>query len=75
MGSNIFTEFCQDLKKKLLKASFSGGIRAGRLLLCIGVFLGCHLKPAHYNGPQFIAKDFKEFIRIAGMTHVRTSLF
>jgi putative transposase len=25
------------------------------------------------NGPQFIAKDFKEFIRIAGMTQVRTS--
>lgn len=25
------------------------------------------------NGPQFIAKDFKVFIRIAGMTHVRTS--
>ena len=25
------------------------------------------------NGPQFIAKDFKEFIRIAGMTHVTTS--
>jgi putative transposase len=25
------------------------------------------------NGPQFIAKDFKEFVRIAGMTHVRTS--
>lgn len=25
------------------------------------------------NGPQFIAKDFKEFIRIRGMTHVRTS--
>lgn len=25
------------------------------------------------NGPQFIAKDFKEFIRIAGMTHVRCS--
>src|SRR5450432_795304 len=25
------------------------------------------------NGPQFIAKDFKEFMRIAGMTHVRTS--
>ena len=22
--------------------------------------------------PQFIAKDFKEFIRISGMTHVRT---
>ena len=25
------------------------------------------------NGPQFIAKDFKEFIRISGMTRVRTS--
>ena len=24
------------------------------------------------NGPQFIAKDFKEFIRVKGMTHVRT---
>jgi putative transposase len=25
------------------------------------------------NGPQFIAKDFKDFIRLAGMTHVRTA--
>lgn len=25
------------------------------------------------NGPQFIAKDFKLFIRLCGMTHVRTS--
>src|SRR5205807_9506139 len=25
------------------------------------------------NGPQFIAKDFKEFIRLCGMTHVKTS--
>ena len=25
------------------------------------------------NGPQFIAKDFKEFIRLSGMSHVRTS--
>jgi transposase InsO family protein len=25
------------------------------------------------NGPQFLARDFKEFVRIAGMTHVRTS--
>ena len=25
------------------------------------------------NGPQFIARDFKEFIRFSGMTHVRTS--
>jgi putative transposase len=27
------------------------------------------------NGPQFVAKDFKEFIRICGMTHVRTSFY
>jgi transposase InsO family protein len=25
------------------------------------------------NGPQFIARDFKEFIRLTGITHVRTS--
>jgi putative transposase len=27
------------------------------------------------NGPQFIAKDFKEFIRVCGMTHVKTSAY
>lgn len=25
------------------------------------------------NGPQFVAKDFKEYIRLCGITHVRTS--
>ncbi len=25
------------------------------------------------NGPQFLAKEFKEFIRVCGMTHVKTS--
>ena len=25
------------------------------------------------NGPQFISRDFKEFIRLVGITHVRTS--
>jgi len=25
------------------------------------------------NGPQFTARDFKDFIRLSGMTHVRTS--
>jgi transposase InsO family protein len=25
------------------------------------------------NGPQFIARDFKEFVRLVGITHVRTS--
>ena len=34
-----------------------------------------HAKPRIIsdNGPQFIARDFKEFIRLAGLTHVRTS--
>jgi transposase InsO family protein len=27
------------------------------------------------NGPQFVARDFKEFIRLCGMTHVRTSFY
>jgi putative transposase len=27
------------------------------------------------NGPQFIARDFKELIRISGMPHVRTSAY
>lgn len=27
------------------------------------------------NGPQFVARDFKEFVRLSGMTHVRTSPF
>ena len=27
------------------------------------------------NGPRFISRDFKEFIRIAGMTHVKTSTY
>jgi len=27
------------------------------------------------NGPQFVAKSFKEYIRICGMTHVRTAPF
>ena len=25
------------------------------------------------NGPQFVSRDFKQFIRVCGMTHVRTS--
>jgi putative transposase len=25
------------------------------------------------NGPQFVSRDFREFIRISGMTHVKTS--
>ena len=34
-----------------------------------------HAKPRIIsdNGPQFIARDFKDFVRLCGMTHVRTS--
>lgn len=36
-------------------------------------FPDAHPRIISDNGPQFIAKDFKQFIRLAGMTHVRTS--
>jgi len=34
---------------------------------------GEHPRIISDNGPQFIARDFKDLIRICGMTHVRTS--
>jgi putative transposase len=37
------------------------------------VYPDAHPRIITDNGPQFIAKDFKEFIRQAGMTHVKTS--
>jgi transposase InsO family protein len=36
-------------------------------------FPDAHPRIISDNGPQFIAKDFKEFIRVSGMSHVRTS--
>jgi transposase InsO family protein len=36
-------------------------------------FPDAHPRVISDNGPQFIAKDFKEFIRFLGMTHVRTA--
>jgi transposase InsO family protein len=36
-------------------------------------FAGVHPRIISDNGPQFIARDFKDFIRVCGMTHVRTS--
>jgi putative transposase len=36
---------------------------------------GAHPRIISDNGPQFIAQDFKEFIRLCEMTHVRTSPF
>lgn len=38
-------------------------------------FPGAHPRIISDNGPQFIARDFQEFIRVSGMTHVRTSPF
>jgi transposase InsO family protein len=38
-------------------------------------FPNLHPRVISDNGPQFIAREFKEFIRLAGMTHVRTSPF
>jgi len=37
------------------------------------MFPEAHPRIISDNGPQFIAKDFKEFIRLSGMTHVKTS--
>jgi hypothetical protein len=36
-------------------------------------FPDAHPRVITDNGPQFIARDFHEFIRLCGMTHVRTS--
>jgi len=38
-------------------------------------FPGEHPRVISDNGPQFIARDFKEFIRLSGMSHVRTSAY
>ena len=37
------------------------------------MFPGFEIRIISDNGPQFISKDFKEYIRVSGMTHVRTS--
>jgi transposase InsO family protein len=34
---------------------------------------GEHPRIISDNGPQFVSRDFKEFIRVVGLTHVRTS--
>jgi putative transposase len=37
------------------------------------LFPDTHPRIISDNGPQFVARDFKEFIALCGMTHVRTS--
>jgi len=36
-------------------------------------FSGARPRIISDNGPQFVARDFKAFVRLCGMTHVRTS--
>ena len=36
-------------------------------------FPGSEIRLISDNGPQFIARDFKQFVRLTGMQHVRTS--
>lgn len=43
------------------------------LLAALEKFPGAHPRIISDNGPQFIAKDFKTFVRLAQLTHVRTS--
>lgn len=57
-----------DLKISMTEVEVEIVIQKGR-----DAFPGAKPRMISDNGPQFIAKDFKEFIRISGMTHVRTS--
>ncbi len=57
-----------DIRESMTEADLTLVIQRAREL-----FPGTHPRIISDNGLQFIAKDFKEFIRVAGMTHVRTS--
>ncbi len=57
-----------DIKESMTEADVELILQRAREL-----FPGAQPRIISDNGPQFIAKDFKEFIRICGMTHVRTS--
>jgi putative transposase len=57
-----------DLREQMTEADVEIILQKARELFPLA-----HPRIISDNGPQFIAKDFKEFIRICGMTHVRTS--
>ena len=57
-----------DLRESMREQEVEVILQRGREL-----FPGAAPRIISDNGPQFIAKDFKEFVRICGMTHVRTS--
>jgi putative transposase len=57
-----------DLKKSMTERDVEIILQGAREL-----FPGVRPRIISDNGPQFIARDFKDFIRICGMTHVKTS--
>jgi transposase InsO family protein len=57
-----------DLRESMTEADIELVLQRGR-----EQFPGHATRVISDNGPQFISKDFKQFIRIAGMQHVRTS--
>lgn len=59
-GSLCIGRFANRCVSQMLKSFCSGGSKPGPVFI-------------PDNGPQFIAKDFKAFIRLSGMTQVRTS--
>ena len=57
-----------DIREKMEEVDIEIIIEAGR-----ENYPGVTPRITSDNGPQFIAKDFKPFIRLCGMKHVRTS--
>jgi transposase InsO family protein len=57
-----------DVREAMTEADVERVLQAAR-----EKFPGARPRIISDNGPQFAARDFKEFIRISGMTHVRTS--
>ena len=59
-----------DLRERMLEADVEAILQRAREL-----HPGVTPRIISDNGPQFIARDFKTFIRLCGMTHVRTAPF
>ncbi len=57
-----------DLRERMTEADVEIILQAAR-----EQFPGATPRIISDNGPQFLARDFKAFIRLCGMTHVRTS--
>ena len=59
-----------EIREKMTEADIEIIIQRGR-----EHFPNAHPRIISDNGPQFIAREFKDFVKICGMTHVRTSPF